>query len=253
MNTVVTLIQFYRDGGVFMYPLVGILAISTAIVLERFIILMRSGVNEQKLWNKVSTDLRSLHLDEATRSCDSSKKPLSHVIAAGIGGMKNSLSREGIQGNMDEAAMEVMPRLEARLHYLPNLANVATLLGLLGTIIGLIQAFTAVAVADPSQKATLLAKGISMAMNTTAFGLVVAIPIMLIFSFLQVKTNRILESLDIYALKLLNLSSQLNTKKRGLPPNGGRQRPAAQASNGGKEAAWSADGARVAKGGSHAR
>lgn len=253
MNMVVTLIQFYRDGGVFMYPLVGILAISTAIVLERFIILMRSDVNAQKLWNKISPDIRSLRLDEAARSCSGSKRPLSHVIVAGIGGMKRSLSREGIQGTMDEATMEVMPRLEARLHYLPNLANVATLLGLLGTIIGLIQAFTAVAVADPSQKATLLAKGISMAMNTTAFGLVVAIPIMLIYSFLQVKTNRILESLDIYALKLLNLSSQVNAKKGTSSPNGGRQRPAAQPSNGGKEAAWSAGEAQLARGGRHAK
>lgn len=249
MNTMVILIQFYRDGGVFMYPLVGILAISTAIVLERFIVLMRSEVNEQKLWNEVSTDLRSSRLEEAARSCAHSKKPLAHVIAAGIDGMKHSLSREGIQGTMDEAAMEVMPRLEARLHYLPNLANVATLLGLLGTIIGLIQAFTAVAVADPSQKATLLAKGISMAMNTTAFGLVVAIPIMLIFSFLQVKTNRILESLDIYALKLLNLSSQWETKKGVLSSNGGRKRMASQTSNGEKEAARNDDTAQMTKGG----
>ncbi|HIE64486.1 MAG: MotA/TolQ/ExbB proton channel family protein [Nitrospira sp.] len=231
MNTVVVLIQFYREGGIFMYPLVGILAISTAIVLERFIVLMRSSVNTQKLWDKVATDLRS---------CTRSNRPLGQVIGAGIGGMKDSLSREGIQDTMDEAAMEVMPRLEARLHYLPNLANVATLLGLLGTIIGLIQAFTAVAVADPSQKATLLAKGISMAMNTTAFGLVVAIPIMLIYSFLQVKTNRILESLDIYALKLLNLSSRLNIKKSGL------------SSNGGKESKWRNGEAQRVKGEIHA-
>ena len=102
--------------------------------------------------------------------------------------------------------MESVPRLEKRTGYLSTLANVATLLGLLGTIIGLIAAFTAVADADPAQKATLLSQSISVAMNTTAFGLISAIPLLLLHAWLQTKTSQIVESLDVIAVRLVNAS-----------------------------------------------
>lgn len=211
MSDVEGIIRFFQAGGFFMYPILGILAIGTAIVAERVIILLRSRVDGAVLWKKLSPALLSNHFDEALRTCagPNLNRPLHHVLSAGIRGMKASRPREDIQGMTDEAVMEVMPRLEARLHYLPNLANVATLLGLLGTIMGLIDAFTAVGAADPAQKAALLAKGISVAMNTTAFGLVVAIPFMLIYTFLQAWTNRSIDCLDEYALKLTNLSGPL--------------------------------------------
>ena len=100
--------------------------------------------------------------------------------------------------------MEVMPRLESRTHYLATFANIATLLGLLGTIIGLIQAFTAVAEANPAEKADLLSASISVAMNTTAFGLIVAIPLLLVHTVLQSKTTRIIDSLEMVSVKFLN-------------------------------------------------
>ena len=123
--------------------------------------------------------------------------------------MRGPFTREDVQGGIDEAMTKVIPRVEARLHYLPNLANVATLLGLLGTIIGLIQDFTAVSMADPAQKASLLAQGISVAMNNTAFGLIIAIPTMLAYTFLQSRANRIIESLEEHALRLVNLAGQM--------------------------------------------
>jgi len=211
MSSVEGVIRFFQSGGVFMYPLMFILAIGTAIVAERTLILMRSRVDAAALWRKLSPALAANKFDEALKVCSGPRfnKPLHHVVSTGIQGMKATRSREEIQGMTDEAVMEVMPRLEARLHYLPNLANVATLVGLLGTIMGLIDAFTAVGAADPAQKAALLAKGISLAMNTTAFGLVVAIPLMLIYTFLQAWTNRSIDRLDEYALKLLNFSGQL--------------------------------------------
>ena len=103
--------------------------------------------------------------------------------------------------------MEVMPRLEKRTHYLATFANIATLLGLLGTIIGLIAAFTAVANADPSQKATLLSESISVAMNTTAFGLMSAIPLLMFHALLQTRTNEIVDSFEMAGVKLLNIIS----------------------------------------------
>lgn len=100
--------------------------------------------------------------------------------------------------------MEVVPRLEKRTHYLSSFANIATLLGLLGTIIGLIQAFQAVANANPAEKADLLSASISVAMNTTAFGLIVAIPLLLLHSVLQTKTTEIVDSLEMASVKFLN-------------------------------------------------
>ncbi|MFQ5588562.1 MAG: MotA/TolQ/ExbB proton channel family protein [Nitrospiria bacterium] len=203
--------RFFQSGGFFMYPLLLILAIGTAIVAERVMILLRSRVEAKGLWRKLGPMLLSGKFDEGLKSCPSTGRgrPLHYVLSRGIQGMKTEQSREAVEGLTDEAVLEVMPRLEARLHYLPNLANVATLIGLLGTIMGLIEAFTAVAVADPAQKAALLAKGISVAMNTTAFGLVIAIPLMLIYTFLQAWTNRTIDRLDEYALKLVNLAGQV--------------------------------------------
>lgn len=104
--------------------------------------------------------------------------------------------------------MEVMPDLEQRTHYLATFANIATLLGLLGTIIGLIQAFTAVAAADPAEKADLLSSSISVAMNTTAFGLIVAIPLILFHSYLVTKTARLIETIEMAGVKCLNLIAE---------------------------------------------
>lgn len=101
--------------------------------------------------------------------------------------------------------MEVMPELEKRTHYLATLANIATLLGLLGTIIGLIQAFTAVATANPAEKADLLSASISVAMNTTAFGLIAAIPLIFIHTWLATKTTRLVDNIEMATVKCLNL------------------------------------------------
>jgi biopolymer transport protein ExbB len=108
---------------------------------------------------------------------------------------------------MEESLLETLPRLEKRTHYLATFANIATLLGLLGTIIGLIRAFTAVAAANPAEKADMLSASISVAMNTTAFGLMVAIPLLLAHTVLQSKTTEIVDSLEMAAVKFLNVVS----------------------------------------------
>ena len=113
---------------------------------------------------------------------------------------------------MEESMMEVLPRLEKRTHYLATLANIATLLGLLGTIIGLIRAFTAVSNANPADKADLLSASISVAMNTTAFGLMVAIPLLLVHALLQTKTNQLVDSLEMATVKFLNAVTERSLK-----------------------------------------
>ena len=209
MTSVATYVNFFQAGGFFMYPILLVLAVATAIVVERIVVIARSGTNGERLWSQIAAPVQGRRMDEAVRHCTQSRTPLHRVLAAGIRGMKGAFTREDVQGSVDEAMIQVIPRLEARLTYLPNLANVATLLGLLGTIVGLIQAFTAVSLADPSQKAALLAKGISVAMNTTAFGLIVAVPLMLVYGFLQSRTNRVIDTLEEYSLRLVNLAGQM--------------------------------------------
>jgi biopolymer transport protein ExbB/TolQ len=209
MTSVSTYINFFQAGGFFMYPILLVLAVATAIVIERIVVIARAGTNGERLWGQIAPCIQGRRFDEAARLCTQSSRPLYQVFAGGIRGMRGSVTREDAQGGVDEAMMQVIPRLEARLSYLPNLANVATLLGLLGTIVGLIQAFTAVSMADPAQKATLLAKGISVAMNTTAFGLIVAVPLMLVHGFLQSRTNRVIDTVEEYALRLVNLAGQM--------------------------------------------
>ena len=113
--------------------------------------------------------------------------------------------REELENYIEEAMLAIMPNLEQRTHYLPALANISTLLGLLGTIIGLIQSFQSITAADPSQKAAMLAHGVSVAMNTTAFGLIVAIPIMLCYAYIQSRTIKIVDMLDAFSIKLVNI------------------------------------------------
>ena len=116
---------------------------------------------------------------------------------------------------MEEGLLETLPNIERRTPYLATFANIATLLGLLGTIIGLIAAFTAVANADPAEKATLLSQSISIAMNTTAFGLMAAIPLLLVHSLLQSKTSQIIESLEIAVVKFVNVLETTGGKTPG--------------------------------------
>jgi biopolymer transport protein ExbB/TolQ len=140
----------------------------------------------------------------------SSRAPIGRIVAAGVARMQQTPRRDEIEYAMEEGVMEAVPRLEKRTSYLATLANIATLLGLLGTIMGLIAAFTAVANADPSEKASLLSQSISVAMNTTAFGLMSAIPLLLAHATLQNKTTEIVDSLEMAGVKCLNLMSSAN-------------------------------------------
>ena len=119
---------------------------------------------------------------------------------------------------MEEGLMEVLPRLEKRTPYLATFANIATLLGLLGTILGLIKAFTAVANVDPSEKANILSASISIAMNTTAFGLMAAIPLLLAFTFMQSKTTEIVDSIEMASVKFVNLIRDARSSEAARTP-----------------------------------
>ncbi len=171
-----SLIRFFQEGGAFMYPIAVVLVVGIAIAIERWLVLMSAKSSNRQAFDRILPLLQKKDYNGVLNVGKSSDAPIARIIAAGIARMAQSPRRDDIELAMEEGVMEAMPRLEKRTAYLATLANIATLLGLLGTIIGLIQAFTAVASADPAEKAALLSSSIAVAMNTTAFGLVAAIP-----------------------------------------------------------------------------
>lgn len=159
-----------------MYPILFVMAIGVAIAVDRLLYLSKTTRATNKLWKLIVPMLKADDLARAHRAVGESKSPLALVLSYGFARAKPAVKREVVESAMEEGVMEVMPLLEERTHYLATLANVATLLGLLGTIIGLIDAFAVVAEADPAEKADLLSGSISVAMNTTAFGKILSVP-----------------------------------------------------------------------------
>jgi biopolymer transport protein ExbB len=204
MDIISVIGNFFTEGGFFMYPVLFVAALGTAIVIERMLYITLASSNAESLWNKIRPALSDQRIDDAIKACQPGKRPIQHVLLAGLRAAKPAGAHGPIQRSMEEAMLEVLPPLERRTPYLPILANVATLLGLLGTIIGVIEAFAAVSAADPSQKAVLLAHGISVALNMTAFGLMVAVPLILFYAFLQSRTTKIVDGIDQYSTKLAN-------------------------------------------------
>ena len=202
------LVEFFQTGGTFMYPILIVMAVGLAIALERFIYITKTQSNTNRLWKRLTPMLRANDLDRAEQAVGSAKTPLARVLQYGFARMRSGARREVVESSMEEGVMEVMPEIEQRTHYLATLANIATLLGLLGTIIGLINAFTAVASADPAEKADLLSASISVAMNTTAFGLSAAIPLILLHSWLATRTTKLVDNVEMATVKCLNLMSE---------------------------------------------
>ena len=203
---------FFRNGGTFMYIILGTFVFGAAIIVERgFILIYSYNVDGKALWSKVSKFIMDGNMDKAKDLCHGSKAPLMRILDIGIAASNDS--EKGVQNAIDEIALEMIPSVDKRIPYLLTLANIATLLGLLGTIHGLIQSFSAVGSADPSQKASLLAGGISLALNTTSFGLMAAIPLLAMYSVLQAKANKIIDEIDEFSVKLLNI---LHRYKSGI-------------------------------------
>jgi len=211
MSAYSTLVKFFQDSGVFIYPSIMVLALGLAIAVERFIYISRSRKINRETWEELLPLLKSGKFQQVLQMTAKSDTAIGKIISYGLSRAKGARRREDIDAAMEEGMMEMVPRLEKRTHYLATFANVVTLLGLLGTIIGLIKAFTAVAQVNPSEKAELLSASISIAMNNTAFGLMVAIPFLLIHAFLQARTSEIVDSLEAAKIKFLNLVERVKS------------------------------------------
>jgi len=199
------IVDFFQAGGLFMYPIALVLALGLAIAIERYLYLTAARSINQRLWKSVMPLIAEGRYQQAAAVAEKSKSALSRILRYGLDRAASSRRRDDVEIAMEEGLMETVPHLEKRTHYLATFANIATLLGLLGTIIGLIEAFTAVANANPAEKADMLSASISVAMNTTAFGLMVAIPLLLIYTVLQTKTTEMVDSLEMASVKFLNI------------------------------------------------
>ena len=211
MDTYATVVKFFQDSGVFIYPSILVLALGLAIAIERFIYISRARSQNSKLWDELTPLLKSGKLQQVAQVVAKSDTAIGKIVAYGLGRLRTTRKREELDAAMEEGMLEVVPRLEKRTHYLATFANVVTLLGLLGTIIGLIKAFTAVAVVNAAEKSELLSASISIAMNNTAFGLMVAIPFLLIHAYLQARTSEVVDSLEAAKIKFLNMIERVKT------------------------------------------
>jgi biopolymer transport protein ExbB/TolQ len=205
MNAFNTVVKFFQDSGLFIYPSLLIMALGLSIAIERFIFLRRARSQNRRMWEDILPLLKSGKFKEVHGATSKSDTAIGLIVRNGLARMQSARRREDIDAAMEEGMMEIVPRLEKRTHYIATFANVITLVGLLGTIIGLIKAFTAVAQVNPAEKAELLSASISIAMNNTAFALMVAIPFLLIHAFLQARTTEIVDSLEAAKISFLNL------------------------------------------------
>jgi biopolymer transport protein ExbB/TolQ len=201
---------FWNDGGSFMWAIMIVWGFGIAVALERFLKLaFKFDVDGPSFMNEIQRYILSNDIQGAIRVCSGTAAMLPRVLKSGL--KRATQSVEQIQNAIDATALEVIPRIEQRLSYLNLVSNISTLVGLLGTIQGLIESFAAVAVADPTQKSELLTLGISKAMNTTYLGLVSAISMMVIHTYLSAKSEKIVNEIDEYSVKLLDF---LGTSKQ---------------------------------------
>ncbi len=205
MSTYDTVIKFVQDSGMFIYVSITIMALGLSIAIERWVFLARARSANRKMWEDILPMLKSGKFREVHGATAKSDAAIGLIVHNGLSRLNSARRREDIDAAMEEGMMEVVPRLEKRTHYIATFANVVTLVGLLGTIIGLIKAFTAIAQVNAAEKAEMLSASISIAMNNTAFALMVAIPFLLIHSFLQARTTEIVDSLEAAKVSFLNL------------------------------------------------
>jgi biopolymer transport protein ExbB len=207
MDFTYSIAHFFAGGGAYMYPILIVAAFGAAISIERYVTLTRLSIKNRNKWGQLEPALSSGDFDKARELTADDETAISRLLGTGLARQGAVRRRDDVEKAMEERMMEIVPQLEKRTHYLATFANLATLLGLLGTVSGLIHAFAAVATVNPAEKANLLSASISEAMNCTAFGLMTAVPILFVHALLQTKTTELINSLETAAVKFLNTLS----------------------------------------------
>jgi biopolymer transport protein ExbB len=208
-----SIVSFFAKGGVFMFPILIVAALALAIAIERYVTLTRLLIQNRNAWSALEPLLTKHDFDKARDITSKDDSAISQLLGMGLARQGAVRRIDDVEKAMRGAMMETLPRLEKRTHYLATFANLATLLGLLGTVSGLIHAFTSVATANPAEKANLLAASISEAMNCTAFGLMTAVPILAVHAFLQTKTTDLVIGLETAAVKFMTVISDRQAER----------------------------------------
>jgi biopolymer transport protein ExbB len=214
MGIIDAFMRFFQTGGAFMYPILIVFAFGLAIVVERWLKLNSIRNANRSMWNKLHPVLTEGDFETAREMTENNNSTISQLLSVGLARQGAVRRREDIEIAMEETMMEIIPQLQKRTPYVALFSNISTLLGLLGTIMGLIEAFTAVANANPAEKADLLSASISVAMNTTAFGLMAGIPLLIFYVVLNSKTGEIVNSLEMASVKTLSMIS-LSSRRQG--------------------------------------
>jgi biopolymer transport protein ExbB len=210
-----SVVGFFAGGGAFMFPIALVAAVGAAMALERYVTLTLLGRSNKGAWTRLQPVLAAGEFDKAREMTANDDTAVCRVLAMGLARQGAVRRREDVEVAMEESMMEIVPQLEKRTHYLATFANLATLLGLLGTVSGLIHAFGAVATVNPAEKANLLSASISEAMNCTAFGLMTAVPLVFVHAFLQTKTIELITGLEMVSTKFLNAVTERHSARQG--------------------------------------
>jgi len=213
MSVLKILADGFHEGGWGMWPILFLFMLTLSILIERAVYQRRAVIDKEKLVALLRSQISAGNIQGAIKVCSGNSTPLTRIVQAGL--MRANRSDEEINAAMEESALRELPQLEKRTGYLAMLGNLATLAGLLGTITGLIKSFAGVAGVDPSQKATLLSKGISEAMNCTAFGLFTGITGLAAFAWLNGKTQNALDDISEVKKNVSNLLFQAKAALRG--------------------------------------
>lgn len=204
MENLDQILTFFKAGGAFMYPIALVMVLGLSISIERFFFLRRVERENRDLWGRVQPLIGNGELSAAEALVRDSETAIGRILSNGLAQAKTDPRRSELETATEEGMMEILPALEKRTHYLATFSNLSVLLGLLGTVVGLIGAFAALGNADPAQKADLLSAGISEAMSCTAFGLMVAIPTLLLHSYLQSRTTELVDGLEAVCARFIS-------------------------------------------------
>ncbi len=206
--------KLFISGGPFMYIISILLIIMLILALIKYWQLsIREKLNAQNFFLKIKGYIKNNQLEEAIKISSQFKETtIGFIFWSGLlgysdgvdSGKKGQELQTHVQNAFDEAGLQTIPKIETGLFWFDIIAQVATLLGLLGTIFGLVAAFDALALAAEADKSRLLTEGIAMAMGTTAYGLMVAIPTMLIKGALQARAEKLINDIDEFSVKVIN-------------------------------------------------
>lgn len=204
----------FEAGGPMMFVILGLLIMTLIVVIKQLLILKDSGVDKSDFNEHLFGMILRGDVQQAISYCDSKQAPLTNTLKSGLVQVLNKRPDEEVQVAMDASVLRETPRVEGWVSFLAVFGNLATLLGLTGTIAGMIQSFSAVTKADDAKKAELLSKGISEALNCTAFGLIVAILAILSYGYFQFRVGHILNDMTESSMSLLNLVASNRDKMK---------------------------------------